>query len=362
MENPYSLKNRDSVLDIMNRQSVMRLYNITKSESAHTAFLFWLFSERTLCQKALALLIKCYFRKKEGKKCFELDISSLSEIKTEREVACTNNSKDKRGFADIVIHAKCNSTPLLICIENKVLSKEHDNQTKLYAEHFNRENPDAKKLFIFLTPLSHGRKYSSEEFVHLTYQNILTDILQKLDATKQNKLYIDDYITSITTPEFGNDLIMAITEEDKNTLTEFWNENATLIRNAARMLSSYAETEEQKEEFDSIANQTSRFEKYQIIDKNGSKGEPKSKRSILKEYINEWFTGDDLDKKMEAFNTKVRQGGIVKLGNNAQKDRYMQINNTDYYFKNEIGGGHWENLLKFVENNPTENIKAIQVV
>lgn len=98
---------------------------------------------------------------------------------------------------DILVVSKTEN--LVICIENKIFSKEHDDQLQRYMKDVESTYHNFKKIFIYLSP--EGDRSSDPGFwCSMSYSDVL-DILEK--SKKKNRLspeatfLIDNYIDAI---------------------------------------------------------------------------------------------------------------------------------------------------------------------
>ena len=91
------------------------------------------------------------------------------------------NVRREWRYIDLLIHSPSNS---FVCvIENKVDSTEGFNQLQTYQAVIDREFPDCKKLFIYLT--KEGEPASQSEWLSLSYGTI-ADIIEKICEERQS--------------------------------------------------------------------------------------------------------------------------------------------------------------------------------
>lgn len=87
----------------------------------------------------------------------------------------------------------------VIAIENKVATHEHGNQLKKYRKIVQREFPDYKQIFVFLTP--EGEAPSDEEnwtiFTYREVVEILEDLKVKIQLQPDVELMVNNYIEVI---------------------------------------------------------------------------------------------------------------------------------------------------------------------
>ena len=103
-----------------------------------------------------------------------------------------------REWKNIDILLVSDDEKIVIAIENKVGSHEHDNQLKRYKDILNKEFPKYKKILIYLTP--DGEEPSDDEWSVLTYESIVENLeIIRKNATLSTDvaLMIDNYIEVI---------------------------------------------------------------------------------------------------------------------------------------------------------------------
>ena len=103
-----------------------------------------------------------------------------------------------REWKNIDILLVSDDEKLVIAIENKVGSHEHDNQLNRYKEILNKEFPKYKKILIYLTP--DGEEPSDDDWSVLTYESIVENLeIIRKNATLSTDvaLMIDNYIEVI---------------------------------------------------------------------------------------------------------------------------------------------------------------------
>lgn len=104
----------------------------------------------------------------------------------------------RREWRNINILAISEENKLVLAIENKVWSKESNNQLKKYFDIVHKEFSEYNKVFIFLTP--YGDASSDEEnWISFNYKNVF-DILKKSIELKKDiisqsvKFFIEQYL------------------------------------------------------------------------------------------------------------------------------------------------------------------------
>ena len=206
--------------------------------------------------------------------------------------------KKESGRSDIVIECEADfaqkSRKLVICVENKIDTSEHNFQTWKYYAYFagkelvsqskinneidvyfeNGYNYDKKEdeiqLFVFLTPHSdlemddiiEGKlkeACSCPHYIHINYQDIMNHVLINLQNLEnldvRTKSFVTEYMNTLSIPYIYNNRkhqIMAMSNEDSKLLADFWNENKQLI---LASLQAFVGDYNQEEEERDIANQ-----------------------------------------------------------------------------------------------------------
>ncbi len=198
-----------------------------------------------------------------------LQIDSLAEKQTEYSLSdyVKNNSIDKKERLDIYLRynlanaIKKNGNKVIeIFIENKVLSKENNQQTQKYYDTC-VDGRKALQLFIYLSPIS-PRELSnyadiSEDmkptgsdcsgtpvYIHICYQDILDKVILPLIEEKQmsnrDSVILEEYASCLELQALSEEdekigakelSIMAVSEYEKQLLMEFINNeyNARLL-------------------------------------------------------------------------------------------------------------------------------------
>ena len=84
----------------------------------------------------------------------------------------------------------------IIVIENKIQSKERDNQLKKYKEHFKDKGAGYKLVFIYLT--MNDEKASDDEYISVNYTTVikaLDRILRYKNYSEKIKYFLEDYLS-----------------------------------------------------------------------------------------------------------------------------------------------------------------------
>lgn len=199
-------------------------------------------------------------------------IDSLADKQTEYSLCdyAKNNSIDKKERLDIYLRynlantiKKSGNKVIEIFIENKVLSKEYNQQTQKYFDTC-VDGRRALQLFIYLSPISQreladyaslpeGMKPTGSDcsgnpvYIHICYQDILDHVISPLIEEKQmnnrDAVILEEYASCLELPALpDNDekigakelSIMAVSDYEKQLLLEFMSneDNARLLETA----------------------------------------------------------------------------------------------------------------------------------
>src|SRR5690606_35347956 len=155
-----------------------------------------------------------------------------------------------------------------LVIENKVESRENNDQTNSYFNFFNpTENDDNIVIYVYLTPISTLELIELTEpecnckaFIQINYQSIVDYLIepalnQNISTRTQNIL--TEYLKSLSQPSIDEEadghkqeLIMALGNEERKLLSSSWEKNQKLILASHYAISS--DPEQEKDTRDSI--------------------------------------------------------------------------------------------------------------
>lgn len=118
---------------------------------------------------------------------------------------------------------------LLLVIENKIDSFEHDKQTNKYYDYFSKceEFANKKKVYIYLVP-DIENKPCNDNFLPFQYQDAINMTISKcLDKpmSERTKEVLISYLRSLSFPSNPNDSIVAITDYEISLVAELWKEH-----------------------------------------------------------------------------------------------------------------------------------------
>ena len=173
--------------------NIFQILRISKTEIRHSNFLAWLL-DANQSHKLGNIFLKRFLRQVFTSEKFhdvnqidveELDLSKVQILREWKNI-------------DILILLE----NVVVCIENKVLSKEHSNQLNRYRKIIDENFKDYRKTYVFLTPEGDLSDDETEIYEPISY-NFIIETLEKIisiygeSVNDQVKNYIKDYITII---------------------------------------------------------------------------------------------------------------------------------------------------------------------
>jgi len=161
----------------LKRSNIFRILRITKTEIRHSNFISWLL-DPSESHNLREIFLKRFLLD------VEVDIDDLKYQKVEIR-------REWRNIDLLIIFSND-----VICIENKVESKEHSNQLKRYEEIVNENFKNYRKHFIYLTPF--GSEPSEDIYETYSYQQVIVNIDHVLNVFERNLTsdviqYMKDY-------------------------------------------------------------------------------------------------------------------------------------------------------------------------
>ena len=274
----YQSKEYHELIALRDRMTMFDIFKKSRSETIHSAMIAWCFENKefqNIPEPSILFLLRLAASNAErqkdeypndGRKRFiDYDLwwsISANKIKNSQvlDVKLEERTKDG-GRSDIAI--KCNvndgvkSYKIRVVIENKVDSKEHDEQCEKYATHYSNQKDGFENIYLFLAPREPKDELSSNKFIKITYQELHDAVLLPMMCYKsfyseRTINYLEEYINTITSIRTNN--ILAMSTDTSSLLKDFFENNKDLIR--AAVYSVAGENEELKEAFDTIDSGT----------------------------------------------------------------------------------------------------------
>lgn len=215
--------------------NIFQILRISKSEIRHSNFLAWLLNPNE-SHKLGDIFLKRFLREVFSSDKFgeidQVDVEgmNLSKVDIFRE---WNN-------IDILIKLE----NVVVCIENKVLSKEHSNQLKRYREIIARQFPKHQKTFVLLTPEGITAEEEGDIYEPISYEFIIESLDRIIhiygESLNQQVInYIKDYITIIKRELMGTDKLTELAKkiyENHRELLDFIIEHKPDIVDGLRLI------------------------------------------------------------------------------------------------------------------------------
>lgn len=216
LKNKYDelLKDEDfDRLDLgLKNPNIFSILRISKTEIRHSNFLSWLLDPNQ-SHKLGDIFLKRFLREVFSSDKFnevdQVDVEGMDLTKVEIF----------REWRSIDVLIKLND--VIVCVENKVLSKEHSNQLSRYSGIVNSQFPVHKKTFVYLTPYGESSIEETDKYYSISYEFIVETLERILSVygdsiNDQVKYYIKDYITIIKRELMGNDKLTELSKRIYN--------------------------------------------------------------------------------------------------------------------------------------------------
>ncbi len=256
------------------RCSTFEILNIHRNETRHSRFLAWLLDpngSHGLGTFSLNKFIEaCVMARIESRQHLPKEVPTelldqliVGRVAIDEATVDTEVCFGKNGRIDI--HVVCSISGsdispkrLIVLIENKVNSREHDSQTMKYADWLreNRHKYDYA-LLVYLTPTPTVKLMAYEDpdceckdFLQINYQYIVDYLIEPALAllpSGNRRDFLSDYLRALSVPSViaqsekkdnKGDVIMAVSEHERNLLTGFWEKHKPLILAALYAISS----------------------------------------------------------------------------------------------------------------------------
>jgi hypothetical protein len=205
------LKDEDfDKLDLgLKNPNIFQILRITKNEIRHSNFLSWLLDPNQ-SHKLGDIFLKRFLREVFSSDKFgdldQVDVEGMDLSKVEIQ----------REWKNIDILIKLEN--VVVCVENKVLSREHSNQLKRYKEIIESQFPNHHQTYVYLTPEGTTSEDESDTYEHISYEFIVESLDRIISVygeslNEQVKNYIKDYITIIKRELMGTDKLTELSKK-----------------------------------------------------------------------------------------------------------------------------------------------------
>ena len=189
--------------------NIFKILNISRTEIRHSNFLGWLLDSNGNHGLGKLFLLKFIREVATSEIAREIDELEISDLNFD-------NVEIRREWKDIDLLIVFDTA--VICIENKIDSKDHSNQLLTYREIINENFGDKKKIFVYLTPYGDKptSKFGKENYALYSYAQIVEHLDKILEI--HGKLlnpsiyqYISDYSINLKRELMKNDELNELT-------------------------------------------------------------------------------------------------------------------------------------------------------
>ena len=205
------LKDEDfDKLDLgLKNPNIFQILRITRNEIRHSNFLSWLLDPGQ-SHKLGDIFLKRFLREVFSSDKFgeidQVDVEGMDLTSVEIQ----------REWKNIDVLIKLDN--VVVCVENKVLSKEHSNQLKRYKDIIEHQFPNHRQTFVYLTPEGDSSESESETYEPISYEFIVNTLERIISVygeslNRQVKNYIKDYITIIKRELMGTDKLTELSKK-----------------------------------------------------------------------------------------------------------------------------------------------------
>ena len=205
------LKDEDfDKLDLgLKNPNIFQILRITKNEIRHSNFLSWLldpYQSHKLGDIFLKRFLREVFSSDKFGDIDQVDVEGMDLSKVEIQ----------REWKNIDILIKLEN--VVVCVENKVLSKEHSEQLSRYKEIIENQFPNHHQTFVYLTPEGDTSEDETDTYEPISYVFIVESLDRILSVygeslNEQVKNYIKDYITIIKRELMGTDKLTELSKK-----------------------------------------------------------------------------------------------------------------------------------------------------
>lgn len=378
----YNVDPKNSALvDYYNQDNIWKTLRIERDENRHSAFIKWLLEKESDDVNApilrfLNLLVRNanhhfnndYSILKHAILSKKLRIKNIA-ITTEKQI-CQLSKLRYEDRIDLYVECDIESISsrdrLEIFIENKIDSKEGKNKlneldnlsepetvykgkwqteryyyacsskNKLRTDSFNGER--TFQLFVFLT--SRAQEPKEKEFITVSYQDLVDYVIQPYLSSNsiddRSKLMLTDYLRVLGNPYNKKMTTMAMTKEEKELLTDFYNNNIALFKKALEAMQLEAEEADNKEELKDIkkiinAIESKRPKRQYTINNsiNIKTGRPYTMYEVIGEFVK--YKLRDKSSDIEDINREINgfvfpKKGSSRINISRSKDEVFQAN------------------------------------
>jgi len=183
--------------------NIFQILSVARTEIRHSNFLGWLLDPNANHGLGKLFLTKFLRGISTSEVATELDEFNIEDLNY-------NNVEIRREWKNIDLLIIFDS--LVICIENKIDSKDHSNQLAKYRKIINDTFNKRKKVFVYLTPTGEASTTETEKqhYSLYSYEEIIEQLERLLEIHGKSlnisvNQYITDYLITIKRELMRND-------------------------------------------------------------------------------------------------------------------------------------------------------------
>ena len=193
----------------LNKPNLFEILRIPRNEIRHSNFLSWLLDPKGshgLGDIFLTRFVRKIFYSDKVMEVDQIEVSNLD----------FSNAEVKREWQKIDVLIAFDD--VVVCVENKVGSREHSNQLSRYKTIVEQEYPNRRHAFVYLTPEGDESEEESEIYVELSWGEIV-DILDRIVSVYSESIvgavrtYMQDYISILKRYVIGQDDLTDLAKE-----------------------------------------------------------------------------------------------------------------------------------------------------
>ena len=196
----------DCMLPLYEYYDPLNIFNVLelqRNEIRHSNMLYWLLSPHKQHGFGDKFLKKFIIETvKEQDDCevrpIDIDLMDFDEVVVCKEYPTDTFVKKEKGRIDLFVVSKENN--LILAIENKIDTGEHDNQLQRYRKYLEDNYKGYKFVLVYLTPNKDESIDDKENWISVGYQTIYEVLLKLISNCQINdkaKIYIQDYMELI---------------------------------------------------------------------------------------------------------------------------------------------------------------------
>jgi hypothetical protein len=205
------LKDEDfDKLDLgLKNPNIFSILKISKNEIRHSNFLSWLLDPLG-SHKLGDIFLKRFLREVfSSDKFYDIDQVDVEGM----DLSKVEILREWRNIDLLIILDE-----VVVCIENKVLSKEHSNQLNKYKEVIQNQFSNHKRTYVYLNPDGDSSESEQEQFHPISYDFIVESLERIISVFGESinpnvKNYIKDYITIIKRELMGTDHLTELSKK-----------------------------------------------------------------------------------------------------------------------------------------------------